>query len=153
MTDHWLTRLTQKLEPLLRATDPRRQISAYHDMPYAIFRYPPEGKFAVRKQLTLLRTRLEQSGKRVNSRFARGVHERGIKREGPGRLGPCAGREGGRASDNHRTVHGVLSDYEPLDELVAQRIPADADPLRDIVFIVRPGRCSPSTEPRRCSCS
>ena len=51
MTDDWLARLTQKLEPMLRETDPRPQISAYHDMPYAIFRYPPEDEFAVRKQL------------------------------------------------------------------------------------------------------
>src|SRR5436189_4824170 len=65
MTDDWLIRLTQKLEPLLMEADPRPQISAYHDMPYAIFRYPPEDEFAVRKQATLLRTRLEQSGKRV----------------------------------------------------------------------------------------
>jgi hypothetical protein len=65
VTDDWLTRLTQKLEPILRESDPRPQISAYHDMPYAIFRYPPEDEFAVRKQLTLLRTRLDQAGKRV----------------------------------------------------------------------------------------
>ena len=51
MTDDWLARLTQKLEPMLRESDPRPQISAYHDMPYAIFRYPPEDEFAVRKQL------------------------------------------------------------------------------------------------------
>src|SRR5216117_125665 len=64
MTD-WKERLTGQLEPVLRSADPRPQISAYHDMPYAIFRYPPEDEFAVRKQLSLLRTRLEQSGKRV----------------------------------------------------------------------------------------
>ena len=75
MTDDWLLRLTQKLEPILRTSDPRPQISAYHDMPYAIFRYPPEDEFAVRKQVTLLRTRLEQSGKHVSRRVARGVHD------------------------------------------------------------------------------
>ena len=36
-------------------------------MPYAIFRYPPEDEFAVRKEVTLLRTRLEQAGKRVTT--------------------------------------------------------------------------------------
>src|SRR3954462_7936410 len=65
MNHDWEKRLTQTLEPLLREGDPRPQISAYHDMPYAIFRYPPEDEFALRTQLSLLRTRLEQSGKRV----------------------------------------------------------------------------------------
>ena len=36
-------RLTQDLEPILRLPDPRTKISAYHDMPYAIFRYDPGG--------------------------------------------------------------------------------------------------------------
>ncbi len=61
----WRERLTQQLEPVLRQPDPRQQLSAYHDMPYAIFRYPPEEEFGVRQQVSLLRTRLEQLGKRV----------------------------------------------------------------------------------------
>jgi hypothetical protein len=63
----WLQRLTESLEPLLAMDDPRKSISAYHDMPYAIFRYPPEDGFAVRKQLSLLRTRLETLGKRITT--------------------------------------------------------------------------------------
>ena len=34
-------RLTKQLEPVLLAPDPRPAISAYHDMPYALFRYDP----------------------------------------------------------------------------------------------------------------
>ena len=63
----WKDRLMGQLEPVLKQTDPRPAISAYHDMPYAIFRYPPEDEFAVRQETALLRTRLEQSGKRVTS--------------------------------------------------------------------------------------
>ena len=63
----WKQRLAQDLEPLLRQNDPRPGISAYHDMPYAVFCYPPEEEFAVRQETTLLRTRLEQAGKRVTS--------------------------------------------------------------------------------------
>ena len=66
MTD-WHDRLTQSLEPVLKQADPRPHISAYHDMPYAIFRYPPEEEFAVRQAVALLRTRLEQVGKRVTT--------------------------------------------------------------------------------------
>ena len=56
----WKERLTKTLEPILRQSDPRPEISAYHDMPYAIFRYPPEEEFAVRQEVALLTTRLEQ---------------------------------------------------------------------------------------------
>ena len=66
MTD-WKERLINQLEPVLKQIDPRPAISAYHDMPYAIFRYPPEDEFAVRQETALLRTRLEQAGKRVTS--------------------------------------------------------------------------------------
>ena len=37
------------------------------------------------------------------------------------------------------TVHEILSTYRPLDDLVLQRIPPAADPLRDIFFVVRAG--------------
>ena len=56
---------------------PRQRISAYHDMPYALFRYDPEDEFDLRKQVTLLETRLSQKGKRVKSDLARGVPGRG----------------------------------------------------------------------------
>ena len=61
----WRERLRDQLEPILRKKDPRPDISAYHDMPYAIFRYPPTDEFAVREELSLLITRLEQAGKRI----------------------------------------------------------------------------------------
>ncbi len=58
-------RLKHDLEPVLELSDPRQRISAYHDMPYALFRYDPEEEFELRKQVTLLETRLSQKGKRV----------------------------------------------------------------------------------------
>ena len=48
------TRLIRQLEPVLLAPDPRPQISAYHDMPYALFRYDPEDELELRKELALL---------------------------------------------------------------------------------------------------
>ena len=63
----WKKRLTDDLEPVLLAPDPRPQISAYHNMPYAIYLYPPDNELAVRKETALLRTRLERAGKRVTS--------------------------------------------------------------------------------------
>lgn len=59
-------RIKTSLEPILELADPRERISAYHDMPYALFRYEPEEEFELRKQITLLETRLTQTGKRVS---------------------------------------------------------------------------------------
>src|SRR5437588_12756993 len=46
--------------------DPRAQIGPYHDMPYALFRYPPEDEFAVRKEVTNLEIRLTGRGKGIH---------------------------------------------------------------------------------------
>ena len=51
------------------------------------------------------------------------------------------------------TIFQILSEYQPLDELVARRVPEDADPQRDIVFIVRAGALFPMYRTRRCSSS
>src|SRR5215469_1196081 len=59
-------RIRDVLEPILESADPRKQLSAYHDMPYALFRYDPEEEFELRKQVTLLETRLTQKGKCIH---------------------------------------------------------------------------------------
>jgi hypothetical protein len=143
MTD-WNERLVKQLEPVLRQADPRPGISAYHDMPYAVFHYLPEEELAVRQQTALLRTRLEQAaGKRVTSISLAACQAAALEAEG---LGPEALAQAETTvglEATIETIHQVLSEYQPLDELVAARIPEDADPLRDIVFIVRAGALFP----------
>lgn len=143
MTEHWKTRLTETLEPILRQADPRPQISAYHDMPYAIFRYPPEDEFAVRKEVTLLRTRLEQAGKRVTTVSLAECMAAALEAKGldAGSLADAEKSVG--LATTIETVHEVLSEYQPLDKLVADRIPKDADPMHHVVFIVRAGALFP----------
>ena len=58
---NWKERLKLDLEPVLASPDPRGKLSAYHDMPYAIFYYPPEVEFDLRAELDLLTTRLENA--------------------------------------------------------------------------------------------
>lgn len=139
----WKDRLTGQLEPLLKLPDPRQQISAYHDMPYAIFRYPPEEEFAVRQQVSLLRTRLEQIGKRVTIISLATCLNEALQSEdmGPEALVDAEKSVGLEATVE--TVFQILSEYQPLDELVARRIPQDADPQRDVVFVVRAGALFP----------
>jgi hypothetical protein len=112
-------------------------------MPYALFQYPPEDEFAVRQQTALLCTRLEQRGKRVTRISLMDCLREALEAEG---LGPEALAEAERSvglATTVETIHAVLSDYQPLDGLVAARIPPDADPLLDIVFIVRAGALFP----------
>lgn len=142
MTD-WKDRLTKSLEPVLEQADPRPHISAYHDMPYAIFRYPPEEEFAVRQEVRLLTTRLEQAGKRVTAiSLAECMHE-ALETEGLGTEALVNAEKSIGLESTMETIHQVLSEYRPLDALVAARIPHDAEPLRDIVLIVRAGALFP----------
>ena len=139
----WKERLTRGLEPVLAEADPRPKISAYHDMPFAIFRYPPEDEFAVRSEVSLLRTRLEQAGKRVTvislaECLADALEAEDLDTEAHVDAETSVGLEA-----TIETVHEVLSSYRPLDDLVAQRLPDDADPLRDVAFIVRAGALFP----------
>lgn len=139
----WLERLTQRLEPVLRQPDPRQQISAYHDMPYAIFRYPPEEEFGVRRQVALLRTRLEQLGKRVTIISLAECLAEALEAEGMDTAALIEAERSVGLDATVETVFQILSEYQPLDDLVARRIPNDADPRRDLVFILRAGALFP----------
>jgi BREX protein BrxB len=143
VTDDWKARLTQQLEPVLRQADPRPQISAYHDMPYAVFRYPPEDEFAVRKELTLLRTRLEQAGKRVTTVSLAECMTAALDAKGLSADALAEAEKSVGLRTTIDTIHEVLSEYQPLDDLVAERIPEDADPFRDVILIVRAGALFP----------
>jgi hypothetical protein len=139
----WKQRLTQDLEPVLRERDPRTRIGAYHDMPFAIFVYPPEAEFELREQLAMLRTRLEQRGKRVTTVSLAACLDQALEAEG---LDPAALAQVERDSGlglTIETVHAVLSEYQPLDRVVAGHVPTDAEPTRDLVFLTRAGALFP----------
>ena len=142
MTD-WKDRLTNQLEPILMRSDPRPAISAYHDMPYAIFRYPPQDEFAVRQETALLCTRLEQAGKRVTSISLSACMYEALEAEGIDTATLAEAEMTVGIDATIETVHQVLSELQPLDDLVAASIPDDADPLRDIAFVVRAGALFP----------
>lgn len=139
----WKQRLTRDLEPVLREADPRARISAYHNMPYAIFHYPPEEEIPLRNELALLRTRLEQIGKRITTVSLADCLADALAAEGltTQRIENAEKRTG--AEKMVDTIHMVISRRQPLDDLVAARIPEAADFARDIVFIVRAGSLFP----------
>ena len=134
VTDPMTKRLTEDLEPVLALPDPRERISAYHDMPYALFRYSPEEEFELRKQVTLLKTRLSQKGKRVWRISLAECLDEAMRQQRPLEDWFTAEREQG-VETIVETVHSVLSEYTPLVDQVAARMPDDPNPVRDIVFM------------------
>jgi hypothetical protein len=135
-------RLREGLEPILALHDPRARISAYHDMPYALFRYDPEEEFELRKQVTLLETRLTQKGKRIKRISLAECLDEAMRSQRPLEEWFAAEREQG-VETVVETVHSVLAEFTPLVELVAARMPAAPDPLTDIVFVTRTGALFP----------
>ena len=141
----WKTRLRDKLEPILSKDDPRPDISAYRDMPLCIFIYEPSAEFALRQERSLLRTRLEQKGKRVTIVSLMDCMKEALERcapipdliENERMLGP-----GGYKTVAH-TVHEVLNEYAPIDEIVLSKVPENGDPHRDILWITRAGALYP----------
>jgi Domain of unknown function (DUF1788) len=135
-------RLRTDLEPILAARDPREKISAYHDMPYALFRYDAEEEFELRKQVTFLETRLHQGGKKpTRISLSECLHEAMIS-ERPLAEWYASEEEMG-VEAVVETVHAILSANNRLVELVAAQLPREPDPLRDVVLITRTGALFP----------
>lgn len=139
----WKSRLINRLEPVLREPDPRANISSYHDMPYAIFQYSPEDEFDLRGELTLLKTRLEQIGKRVTVISLAQCLDECLKREGLSLKRIETAEKLTGLEKMADTMLEVLSVRQPLDQLVAEQIPQDADPCIDVVLITRAGALFP----------
>lgn len=135
-------RLRTDLEPVLSLPDPRDRISAYHDMPYALFHYDPEEEFDLRQQLSLLQTRLEQKSKRVIRISLAECLSAALESQRDLQDWFDIERSVG-AEDTIQTITNVLESYAPLVELVADRMPADPDPKSDVVLINRTGALFP----------
>jgi hypothetical protein len=139
----WRERLTKTLEPLLREADPRPKVSAYHNLPYAIFQYEAEDELEVRREIAKLRTRLEQRGKRVTTislaecmatSLAAADVTAEMLADGELTAGPDALID---------TVAQILASDAPLHEIVARQVPADATAGHDIIFLTRAGALFP----------
>lgn len=143
---NWKTRLRDVLEPILSKQDPRPDISAYKDMPLGIFIYDPASEFVLQHELSLLKTRLEQRGKRVlcislMECMLEALESAGIIPSDLAENEKMLGRNGHKTVA--QTIHKVLSEYVPLDRLVLSKVPANADPMRDILWITRAGSLYP----------
>lgn len=139
----WKKRLTKDLEPVLKLPDPRPKISAYNNMPCAIFRYPPEDEFEVRTEIFLLQTRLEQVGKKVTRISLAECLTAALEAESITFQELAEQEKSLGIAPVIETVHNILSEFQPLDHLVLKHMPQSPDPTRDIVFITRAGALFP----------
>lgn len=139
----FVKRLKTDLEPVLAATDPRPSISAYHDMPYALFRYDPEDEFELRPEITMLCTRLEQKGKRVTRISLAECLTESMEAVQPLDDWFEAERKHGTQIVID-TIHQTLAEHAPLVDLVANRMPDDPNPFQDVVLINRTGSLFPA---------
>jgi len=140
---NWKERLKLDLEPILASPDPRAGLSAYHDMPYAIFHYPAEAEFEMRGELDLLTTRLENAGKRVTRISLAECLGAALEAEGIGPREMLENEPVTGVAAMVDTLHGILEESQPLVDLVADRLPHDPDPLKDVVFMKRTGALFP----------
>ena len=141
MTD-FEKRLRNDLEPLLSSPDPREKISAYHDMPYALFRYDPEQEFSLRREITMLTTRLTQKGKRV-TRISLAQCLRAAITSERSLEDWYEAERGGTVEETVQTITNILEERAPLVDLVAKQMPAAPDPRADVVLINRTGALFP----------
>ena len=135
-------RLRTDLEPLLSSPDPREKISAYHDMPYALFRYDPEQEFLLRREITMLTTRLTQKGKRV-TRISLAECLRAAIMSERSLEDWYEAERGGTVEETVQTITNILEERAPLVDLVAKQMPAAPDPHADVVLINRTGALFP----------
>lgn len=141
--NQWKDRLTKVLEPLLALPDPRPRISAYDNLPFAIFLYPPEHEFAVRDESVRLGTRLTNKGKRVTTVSLAERLWMALEREGY-TIEELAEAERDSGWDAMAaTLHDILCRTQLLEDLVAEQVPGEANPEKDIVLIVRAGSLFP----------
>jgi hypothetical protein len=139
-----MSSLAQRIELLeedLKADPPR--ISAYHDLPFAIFRYDPGEEWTLRREARLMATRLQESGRRVSiipmSVFLWKAIE---ESEGIDPLVDLEKERGLIAAQEQVTTYLSDRDWRPLARLVAEHL-EQISGVADIAFLTRAAAMAP----------
>lgn len=138
-----LKALVERLEADLKATPMRHYV--YSDLPFAIFCYDPREEWQMRREIALLKTRLEHDTPRQVTEISladllwQGIDES----EGIAEVSALEVRSGFDAAQ--RQVQDYLSDpgWRPLRDLLAERL-SQLDPSRHLVFITRAAALAPN---------
>ena len=133
----------ERLEADLKAQPMRHH--SYHDMPFAVFCYPPEQEWELRQEAALLATRIHNATGReiVEIMLSELLWQAIDECEGMDALVELERREGFAAAQ--RQVQTYLSDpdWRPLPDLLAERL-APLDPERHLVFLTRAAALAPA---------
>jgi len=139
----FLKERVKTLEADLKASPMRHHV--YHDLPFAIFCYPPEQEWAMRHEVNLLKTRLENDTPRqvVFISLAELLWRAIDESEGIEAIVELERQDG--FEEAQLQIQDYLSDpdWRPLPDLLAERLAAlDSD--RHLVFIIRAGALAPN---------
>jgi hypothetical protein len=131
------------LEADLKASPMRHYV--YHDLPFAIFCYPPEQEWTMRHEIDLLKTRLENDTQRQVAfvSLAELLWQAIDESEGIEAVVQLERRDGFEAVQLQINDYLSDPDWRPLPNLLAERL-AELDPDRQIAFIVRAGALAPN---------
>jgi hypothetical protein len=117
----------------------------YHDLPFAVFSYPPREEWDMRREIELLETRLEHdTERRVEIISLADLLWQAVD-EAEGIEAPVALEKQSGFDAAQRQIQDYLSDpdWRPLPGLLSERLSA-LDPGRHIAFVVRAGALAPS---------
>ena len=137
-----LTGRIELLESDLRAVPPR--IAVYSDLPFAILRYDPADEWELRREVKLLATRLEGTGKAVHilpmSEFLwRAIDES----EGMEEVVALERSMGFRAAQTQVTTYLADVDWCPLWKVLSDQL-SGMDPAKNVVFLTRAAAMAPA---------
>jgi len=131
----------ERLETDLKAVPPR--ISVYHDLPFAILRYDPMEEWTLRREVRLLATRLEDSGKDVHIIPLSDLLWQAIEdTEGLEAVVELERDRGYLAAQEQVTTYLSDRDWRPLVDLLEKKL-APYDPTTSIAFLTRVAAMSP----------
>lgn len=139
----FLSDRVKSLEADLAATPMRHHV--YSDLPFAIFAYPPEQEWEMRREIGLLKTRLTKATARqvFAISLAELMWQAVADSEGVNEVMALEQARGFEAAQAQ--VQDYLSDpdWQPLPHLLADRL-GGLDPDTTIGFIVRAGALAPN---------
>lgn len=138
------TRLDERLRQLesdLLADPPR--ISAYSELPCALFRYDPTSEWQLRREVQKLATRLENRGRKVHMlSLAEFVWRAVDEVEGLDPIVQLEKTQGWEATQRQINVYLADPDFLCLPDGIAERV-RGLNSATDVVFLWRAGVLSP----------
>ena len=132
-----------RLEADLKAKPMRHYV--YSDLPFAVFCYPPEAEWEMRRQMGLLKTRLENelSRKVVIISLAELLWQSVEESEGLSAVTMLERLSGFKAAQMQIQDYLSDPDWRPLWVLLTERL-RPLDPDQHLVFITRAGALAPN---------